>query len=505
MNKTGILRYSGSTMALQTIRLPSYLKPTFGIRTSFAGIIALYVVTMLGMVGYTLITFQSQRSDAVVIDLAGRQRMLNTRHLMQILLVSQGGKADYHYTRRILDQTLKALTYGGEAIINLGEDETEILPPAPTQTIRQKLEAQKDRINQFTAKADAFLELDVNDPSYQDTLNELRSLHTALHTVTDDAVKMLSKESKAKVTEMLEEQILVAFMMGLLGVLLALQVTKANKAREREILERQKAQEDLRHSEAQTLHALRQSDTLKSALLSSVSHELRTPLTSIKAMVSRALDPSQGESLSPRREYLNSINQEIDHLTRLVDNFLDMSRIEAGTLQPNRDWELWEDLVEGAIGSLGTSLRERELQLDLEDDLPPVFLDGVQVQQVLVNLLDNAIKYSVEGSAIQLKIGRGGDSVEVQVSNIGAGIPKEEIPRIFERFYRVRSRGDRSIRGTGLGLAISKSIIEAHGGRIWVESVPEQTTLFAFTIPMNSETQQHVPFGPISEESPQHE
>ncbi|MDT7043584.1 ATP-binding protein [Candidatus Nitronereus thalassa] len=492
-------------MPHQNIRLPLFLKPNFGIRASFAGIIALYVITMVGMVVYTLMTFQSQRSDAVVIDLAGRQRMLNTRHMMQILLVSHGGEADYHYTRRILDETLKALTYGGEAVINLGEDETEKLPPAPTQDIRQILEQQHDLIQQFTFKADAFLKLAVTDPPYQDALKELRGLYVDLHNISEDAVKMLSRASRDKVTEMLEGQIVVGVMVGLLGILLTLQVTRVNRERERETLERQKAQEDLRHSEAQVLHALRQSDTLKSALLSSVSHELRTPLTSIKAMVSRALDSSQEESSTTRKEYLNSINQEIDHLTRLVENLLDMSRIEAGTLQPKRDWELFEDLVEGAINSLGKSLRARELLLDLEDDLPPIFIDGVQIQQVLANLLDNAIKYSRAGSAITLQVVRVDDSIEARVSNTGEGITPTEIPKIFERFYRVRSRGDRSIRGTGLGLAICKSIIEAHGGRIWVESVPEHTTRFIFTIPLNFDNQKPGPPGPGAEESSHHE
>jgi two-component system sensor histidine kinase KdpD len=169
-----------------------------------------------------------------------------------------------------------------------------------------------------------------------------------------------------------------------------------------------------------------------------------------------------------------------------------MSRIEAGTLKPKRDWELLEDLIEGAIGALGKCLRERKLQLELEDDLPPMFIDGVQIQQVLVNLLDNAIKYSTEGTAIGLKVVRVGDDVEVRVSNVGEGVPKEEILRIFERFYRVSSRRQRSIRGTGLGLAICKGIIEAHGGRICVQSIPDQTTTFSFTLPMNPEPQERV-------------
>jgi len=424
---------------------------------------------------------------------------------MQIHLVSQGGTADYRYTRSILHQTLNALTYGGEAVINLGEEETEILPPAPTQAIRQTLESQKDLIQKFTTKADAFLQLAPTDPSYPRALNDLRSLYVMLHAVADDAVKMLSRESRAKVTDMLQGQIVVALMVGILGVLLTTQVTRANRDREREMLERQKAQEELRQSQAQVLHALRQSDALKSALLSSVSHELRTPLTSIKAMASRALNQAQDSPRIRRDEYLVSINQEIDHLTRLVNNLLDMSRIEAGTLKPQRDWELLEDLVEGAIASLKQSLETRELRLDLEDELPPMFVDGIQVQQVLANLLDNAVKYSFERSAISIKIHRQGDCVEIRVSNRGEGISKEDIPHIFERFYRIPSKREPNIRGTGLGLAICRSLIEAQGGSIWVESMPGHTTTFVVTLPLKPAIPEQAPSGTTSHEALPHE
>lgn len=470
----------------------SFWQHDLGLRVGFAWIITLYVITMAGMLAFTYITFQSQRSDAVIIDLAGRQRMLNTRHLMQVLLVSQGGTANYRATRLLLQQTLDALTNGGEAVSNLDTKTLAHLPPAPTDAIREKLEEQRQLIETLTNKADVFLELELTSPSYQKVLNELRSLNVTLHTVTDDAVKMLAAESRAKVTIMVEWQVVVVCLVGLLGMLLALQVLRANKEKEREILARQRIQEDLRQSEVQTLHALRQSDTLKSALLSSVSHELRTPLTSIKAMVSRAFDSSIKVMPSPRGEYVQSIHQEIDHLSRLVENLLDMSRIEAGILKPKRDWELLEDLIEGAIGVLGKNLEQRELHLDLEDDLPPLFVDGIQIQQVLINLLENALKYSMRGSAIGLKAWRVNDSVEVHVSNVGEGIPKDEVSKIFDRFYRVRSRGERHIRGTGLGLAICKSLIEAHGGTITVETTVNLHTCFSFTLPLHAQSQDRV-------------
>jgi len=479
---------------MKVFQFPSGANRHFWVRAGFAGIIALYVLTMGGILVYTLFTFQSQRSDAVVIDLAGRQRMLNTKHIMQILLVSQGLPGDYRYTREVLHGTLDALIHGGPAIIHLGKHETEILPPASSEPIRQKLEEQYTLIAQLSAKADAFLQLPMDDPMYHHALDELRSLNESLQTVADEGVKMLATESRAKVTARLEGQIIVAILVGFLGILLTRQVIRANRERECEILERQKVQEDLRKSQAEVLHALRQSDTLKTALLSSVSHELRTPLTTMKAMVSRALTHSTGARFQGQREEpLKSINQEIDHLTRLVDNLLDMSRIEAGTLKPQRDWELLEDLVEGAIRSLGNNLLERELRLDLEDDLPPVLIDGVQVQQVLVNLLDNAVKYSTEGSAIDLKVRRVGNTVEVEVSNTGEGIPREEHSRIFDRFYRVRLRHPRSARGTGLGLAICKGIIEAHGGRIRVQSVPDHDTTFVVSLPLHAASSQGPP------------
>ncbi|WP_447980497.1 ATP-binding protein [Candidatus Nitrospira bockiana] len=250
-----------------------------------------------------------------------------------------------------------------------------------------------------------------------------------------------------------------------------------------DITDRKRAEEELHESERQRLEALRESDNLKSALLSSVSHELRTPLTAIKASVSTLLDD---DHMPPevKREFFERIQQEIDYLANLVNNLLDMSRIEAGALKPQLEWHPLEDLIEGAIRLLGAPLKRRPLTIALREDAPAVYVDAVQIQQVLVNLLDNAVKYSPAGSRIEIAVIPESEQCTVSITNTGSGIPEDELPRIFDRFHRGRAAVGRAITGTGLGLAICKSIIEQHGGRIWAESVPDRQTTIAFVLPI---------------------
>lgn len=248
--------------------------------------------------------------------------------------------------------------------------------------------------------------------------------------------------------------------------------------------ERQRVEENLRKSEADKVEAFRQSDALKTALLSLVSHELRTPLTAIKASVAGLIGLSGHDTSHVQKEFLQSINQEIDFLNGLVDNLLDMSRVEAGTLAPHREWHLLEDLVEGAIRRVELSLESRSLHVDLGENMSPIYVDGMQIQQVLINLLDNAIKYSPPGSLVSILGRMTPGQVEVRVSNQGEGIPQEDLFKIFERFYRLKGPKGRLIRGTGLGLAICKGMIEAHGGRIWAESSQGVGVTIGFVLPI---------------------
>ncbi len=233
--------------------------------------------------------------------------------------------------------------------------------------------------------------------------------------------------------------------------------------------------------------AFLQSDALKSALLTSVTHELRTPLAAIKASLATLSERNSRSSHEMKEELLQGVNQDIDYLDRLIENLLDMSRIEAGVMKPTCIWHPFEDLLESPLRRLEPQLRGRKLELDIPDDLPPVCVDGVQMHHVLMNLLDNAIKYSLNGSPIRVHARAKEKELEVRILTTGEVIPPEELTRIFDRFYRANTQRTPSIRGTGLGLAISRGLVEGHGGRIWAESNSSRNeTTIAFVLPLNA-------------------
>jgi two-component system, OmpR family, sensor histidine kinase KdpD len=234
---------------------------------------------------------------------------------------------------------------------------------------------------------------------------------------------------------------------------------------------------------------LSESDRLKSALLSSVSHELRTPLASMKAAVSSLHSGEVDWNATARADLLAMVEEELDHLNRLVGNLLDMSRIEAGALKPNRQWLSLAEIVGNTLQRLRLATAQHTLAVDVSDDLPPVPADYGQLDQVLTNLLNNSLKYAPAGTTIGLRAVALGpeaepESVQVTVQNDGPPIPPEHLGHIFDKFYRVTA-ADR-VTGTGLGLSICKGIVEAHGGRMWAENLPRGLA-FNFTLPLHWE------------------
>ena len=226
---------------------------------------------------------------------------------------------------------------------------------------------------------------------------------------------------------------------------------------------------------------LEESDHLKSSLLSSVSHELRTPLSTIKAAVTSLRSGEVAWQSSAREELLAAMDDETDHLNRLVGNLLDMSRIESGALKPQRQWNLLSEIVGDVIARLRKSTQQYILEVDIPDDLPLVPVDYVQMGQVFDNLLGNSLKYAPPNTTIHLSAHRQGDFLLVEVRNQGPHVPEEHLQRIFDKFYRVTD-ADR-VTGTGLGLSICKGIVVAHGGNIWAENLPGGFA-FKFTLPL---------------------
>jgi two-component system, OmpR family, sensor histidine kinase KdpD len=235
-----------------------------------------------------------------------------------------------------------------------------------------------------------------------------------------------------------------------------------------------------REQERAHTQALLATDRLRSALLNSVSHDLRTPLASIKAAASSLLDPDIAWNRTEQREFLDTIDQESDRLSRLVHNLLDMSRIEAGALDPQLTETTLAEVI-GPVVRLARVQGGQQLLVDLPEGLPTILVDPVRLDQVLTNLVDNARRYA-DGQPVTLA-GRSVDGwVELRVIDHGPGIPAAERERVFDQFYRLRRNGH-GPDGTGMGLAICRGIVSALGGHIRVEPTPGGGATFVVSLP----------------------
>ena len=236
--------------------------------------------------------------------------------------------------------------------------------------------------------------------------------------------------------------------------------------------------------------AFKELDRLRSELMANISHELRTPLASIKGFASTLLQPDVKWSEEEQRDFLQSIDQEADRLTRLISDLLDMSRLEAGALKlEKRDYRVSEIL--GSVGYRLASLTEHhQLEVIVPAELPAVFVDEMRIGQVLTNMVENATKFSSKDSPITIEAQLAEDQVIISVTDRGQGIPPELLDRVFDRFYQTESIVTGRKSGTGLGLSICQGIIKAHGGRIWVESEVGEGSKFSFSLPVSQSEEQ---------------
>lgn len=228
---------------------------------------------------------------------------------------------------------------------------------------------------------------------------------------------------------------------------------------------------------------LKESDQLRTALFNSVSHELRTPLAAISAAVATLLDMGAQYSAEIRRELLETVKDSADRMERVVANLLDTARIESGMLQLKIDWCDVEDIVGTAIRRMRETTKKHVLRTRVVRELPLLRADCVLLEHVLVNLLDNAIKYSPPGTEITIAAKQNGTEMIVSVEDSGCGIPLQDLTKIFEKFYRTPQQAVQAA-GTGLGLSICKSIVEAHQGRIWAKNNPGGGAIVAFAVPV---------------------
>jgi two-component system phosphate regulon sensor histidine kinase PhoR len=232
----------------------------------------------------------------------------------------------------------------------------------------------------------------------------------------------------------------------------------------------------------QNLTRIRQLETVRRDFISNISHELRTPLASLKALTDTLQEGALDDPPMARR-FLERMETEVDSLSLMVSELLELARIESGRVPLQLKPMPPSELISDAVERLRLQAERSGLSITIEcpENLPPVLADNTRLEQVIVNLLHNAIKFTPAGGSITVGAQQDGERVRFFVQDSGVGIPAEDLPRIFERFYkadRARSGG-----GTGLGLAISKHLVEAHGGKIWAESEEGKGSRFSFVIP----------------------
>ncbi len=234
---------------------------------------------------------------------------------------------------------------------------------------------------------------------------------------------------------------------------------------------------------AQDLTRLRRLETVRRDFVSNLSHELRTPLASLKALA-ETLQEGALEDPPAARRFVDQIEIEVDALTQMVNELLELSKIESGRFALDRTPIAAYDLLESAARRMQVQAERANITLRVEcaHDLPDVQVDSQRLEQVLVNLIHNAVKFTRPGGEVVLFANSAAGEVQFAVQDTGVGIPADEVSRIFERFYRVDK--SRTGSGTGLGLSIAKHIVEAHGGKIWAESVEGRGSTFYFTIPI---------------------
>jgi two-component system, OmpR family, phosphate regulon sensor histidine kinase PhoR len=225
---------------------------------------------------------------------------------------------------------------------------------------------------------------------------------------------------------------------------------------------------------------------IRSEFIDNLSHELRTPLANIRLLTEMLLDDLENEEVSVRmRERVATIDIETGHLVQMINELLDLSRIEQTSTQVRNDKVLLAPLVASSMRRLHTFAERQGVVLVelVPDDLPPIRGDEERLDQLLMNLLHNAVKFSPGGGTVTVTSDEHPDGVVISVADHGVGIPTKDQARVFERFYKVDRARERGLGGTGLGLAIARHIAEAHGGRIWLESVEGQGSTFSFSLP----------------------
>lgn len=235
--------------------------------------------------------------------------------------------------------------------------------------------------------------------------------------------------------------------------------------------------------QARTTQVAMEAERLRNSLLSSISHDLRTPLATIVGSASTLVEDNGRLKPEDKLDLASAIYDEAQRMSNLVNNILDMARLDIGVIALNKQWHPVEEIIGTVLTRLQKSLQQRPIKVEIPPGIPMIYADSVMIEQVLINLLENALRYTPAGSALDITVHPLPSAVEIAVGDEGPGIPKGMENRLFEKFFRVRNEGAQS--GVGLGLAICKAIVDVHGGTIRAQNRPGGGAVFTFSIPLD--------------------
>lgn len=413
---------------------------------------------------FAIDTLRLQKYDSVRINLSGRQRMLSQKMTKEILLYSFRGinKNAVLSTVKVFDLTLIALKDGGDAPLDLSITEFKAIPEMENKETKDQLEKVMSSWSIFKEKIESVLEN--NDAS---SMNYIIDNNTKLLDEMDAAVVMMQHNAEEKLT-----RLYWIIALGILVSVLIFIVAITEETRRKYIEQLEKAN-----------IGLQELDRLKSMFIASMSHELRTPLNSIIGFTGIILQGMSGEINDEQRKQLTMVKNSANHLLALINDVIDVSKIEAGKVEICIEEFDLSVLAQEIKDSFAVMAEEKGLELSLE--APSILLiegDERRTKQVLVNFLSNAIKFTNRGE-IEIKIVKKDEAVEMSVRDTGIGIRKEDMDKLFKAFSQIHTPG-RTKEGTGLGLYLSKKIAILLGGDITAESEFGKGSVFTFTLPL---------------------
>jgi two-component system sensor histidine kinase KdpD len=224
-----------------------------------------------------------------------------------------------------------------------------------------------------------------------------------------------------------------------------------------------------------------EAERLRNSLLSAISHDLRTPLATIVGSASTLLEDDLHLKPEDKLDLSRAILDEAERMSNLINNILDMARLDAGVVKLNKQWHPVEEIIGTVLTSLQKHLVGRQIKVEIPSGIPLIYADAVLIEQVLINLIENALRYTPSGTHIDIHVETSQQAVAIAVADFGPGIPLGQEKHLFEKFYQANKEGAQS--GVGLGLTICRAIVEAHGGSIGVHNKPEGGAVFTFTLP----------------------